>query len=382
MVIAEDARAFADQVNKGYKAEVVICAADMVVPKRFTSGSLSLDVALGGGWPGNKWVEVLGKESSGKTSVAYKTLAANQELDKNFTTFWLAAEHYDADWASACGVDNSRIHLAPTQLMEEALDLLLGAVESKAYDAIVLDSWPALLAQEEDSKTMAEYTQAEGARMFNKFWRKAGKASRRAYDNSERAFLGIVVNQWRDKIGGFAPRGTPQTSPGGHGKDYAFYTRVDITRDDWLTERRGIAEDPLRDKKNYIYKVGQTMRIKTIKNKSAAPQQLAYVDFYNRNASTLGFRRGEYDLGRDYAAMGILLQVIRKSGGWYTYGPHKWNGVDKLRDSLREDISLRESLSREVIEAASDPRAVDQYDLRDVQQAVSSGEKKVTRRAP
>ena len=375
----DDARAFVARVNKGYGSEVIICAADMVVPRRFTSGSLSLDVALGGGWPGNKWIEVLGKEQSGKTSVVFKTLAANQALDKNFTTFWLAAEHYDTDWATACGVDNSRVDVAPTQIMEEALDLLLGAVESKAYDAIVLDSFPALIAQEEDAKTMAEYTTAEGARAFNKFWRKAGKASRRAYDGTDRAFLGIVINQWRDKIGGFSPRGTPQTSPGGHGKDYAFYTRVDIARDDYLTERRAIAEDPLRSVKNHVFKVGQTMRLKTIKNKAAAPQQLAYVDFYNRNAPTLGFRRGEYDLGRDYAAMGILLQVIAKSGGWYTYGPHKWNGVDKLRESLREDLSLRESLAREVIEAASDPRAVDQYDLRDVQQAVNSGEKKVSR---
>ena len=380
MVIAGDARAWVDRVNKGLGSEVVFCAADMVVPKRFTSGSLSLDVALGGGWPGNKWIEVLGKEQSGKTSVVYKTLAANQALDKDFTTFWLAAEHYDTEWAAACGVDNERVHLGPTQVMEEALDLLLGAVETKAYDAIVLDSYPALIAQDEDAKTMAEYTQAEGARQFNKFWRKAGKASRRAYDGTDRAFLGIVINQWRDKIGGWSPRGVPQTSPGGHGKDYAFYTRVDIARDDFLKEHRPIAQDPLRAKKNNDFVVGQTMRIKTIKNKAAAPQQLAYVDFYNRNAPRLGFRRGEYDLGRDYASMGILLQVIDKAGGWYTFGPHKWNGVDKLRESLREDLTLREALGREVIEAASDPRAVDQYDLRDVQQAVNSGEKKVARR--
>lgn len=348
----EDARAFAAEMNKLLKEEVVVCASDLVIPKRFTSGSLALDVVLGGGWPGNQWVEIIGRESAGKTLIAFHTIAANQKNDPEFNALWVAAEHYDSEQAAALGVDNDRVTVVTTQEMETAFTVMLKATDSKVFDCIVLDSYPALLTDEEDEKEMDEFTTATGARMVNKFIRKAGKVSHRKFDGSERPFLGIIVNQFRDQIGGFARFGVPQTSPGGKGKNYFYYARLEVARVQYLEEKRPGFEKPV--------KVGQTIKFTTIKNKSAAPQQYAEVDAYFRGAPFLGFKRGEIDVAKEYLAMGKLFDVIDTKGSYLLYGGQQWQGKDKMLTALREDVKLTAALAADVLEAASDVRRLDQ----------------------
>lgn len=255
------------------------------------------------------------------------------------------------------GVDNSRVHVAPTQKMETALEYILGAVETKAYDLTVCDSFPALIPSEESEKAMDEFVVATGAKLFNKFWRKAGESSYRDPHGSDRPFFGIFINQWRDKIGGFSPFGVPQTSPGGHGKDYAYYTRVDVKRKEFIGEKRPTHSKPV--------KVGQVIACETVKNKSAAPRQVAELDFYFRNAPALGFQRGDYDLGRECVDLGVLFQVVEKSGGWLKYAGEKYNGDQKMKAAVREDVELKRALYAEVLEAAQDPRRADHFEVDD-----------------
>lgn len=354
-----------NSINKSFGDGTMLMASALSVPKRFTSGSLALDVALGGGWPAGQWVEIIGKESAGKTAVAYKTVAANQAADPDFAVLWISAEAYDVDQAQALGVDNARVAIIPTQEMELAFELMLEAAESRGVDMIVLDSYPALIPGEEADKAMDEFTTAVGARLMNKFTRKAGKATKRAANGEERPLLGVIINQYRDKIGGFARYGVPQTTPGGHGKDYFFYARLEVARDDFITEKRPGIPDPV--------KVGQTIKLRTIKNKSAAPQQTASVDFYFRGAPHLGFKRGEYDLGKEYFTMGVLFGIIKKSGAWYFYGDHKWQGKDNAIGTIRADYELRTDLAVQVLEAASDPKLVDQILPENIANAAENG---------
>lgn len=364
MELSPEVLAWMARLNKEIGPGTIVLASDIVIPKRFPSGSLALDVALGGGWPGNQWVEVVGQESSGKTYCVLKTIAANQKLDPAFMTFWVAAEHYDTDQATALGVDNERVVVAPaSQRMEIGLELLLEAVESKVYDCLVLDSFPALLPKEEEEKAMSEFVVSVGAKLFNKFWRKAGESSNRASDGSDRPFLGIVINQFRDKVGGFQKFGVPQTSPGGHGKDYAFYTRLKVARDEFITEKRPGLPDPVV--------VGQVVAFKTIKNKSAAPQQTAKVRAYTRNAPFLGFHRGDYDLGEDYIQMGKLFGVIQVTGSWLHYAGQKWQSKDAMADAIREDLDLQAKLAAEVLEVAADPHRADDMAQRSAEAATA-----------
>jgi recombination protein RecA len=376
----KEALALIAKINKAHPGAVCF-ASEMRVAKRFTSGSLSLDIALGGGWPGNQWVEVIGRESNGKTALVLKTVAANQKKDPNFTALWIAAEHYDVDQATALGVDNERVLVVPTQAMEFAYQTMLDFAESRSVDMIVLDSYPALIADEESEKDMDEAVMALGARLTGKFFRKSGAATKRSMtDEDDRPLLGIVINQFRDAIGKFSPHGTPTTTPGGNAKNYAFYTRVEVRRDEWIQESR-----PGKGKVN----VGQVIKVKTIKNKSAAPQQTATIDFYFRSAPYLNFARGDYDIVKEIMIMGILFDVIQRKGAYFQIdtGEYddkgkpvlRWQGKDPMLDHIRQDLDLQETLYEKILIASKkvDERSISEEDL---DAAETAGTKKVTRR--
>ena len=304
------------------------------IVSRTTTGSLALDVILGGGWPTNQWHEIVGEASNGKTAVALKTVAANQERDPEFTTVWVAAEQWVPSYAEMCGVDVSRVYVINTNIMEEAYEAVISFVESKAVDCVVIDSLPALVPGAEDEKDMDEATVGRGALLTGKFFRKVGKASKRSLTETERPFIGIVINQYRMKIG--VMYGDPRTTPGGEAKNYAFFTRIEVKRDDWLESGTG------QDKK----RVGQTIKIRTLKNKSAPPSQVAYVDFYFDNSETCS--AGDYDFVKEIVALGIINKVITRAGAYYRYNGRQWQGADAMVQSIKEEIDLQESLEKDV----------------------------------
>ena len=147
----------------------------------------------------------------------------------------------------------------------------------------------------------------------------------------------------------------PQTTPGGHGKDYFFYARIKVQRDEYILEKRpGV--------KNKV-KVGQCIRFTTVKNKSAAPQQTAYVDFYFKGAPFLGFRRGEYDSGKEYVELGIVYGLIKGAGAWYYYADEKYQGKAAVEDAIRQDVDLKNRLKRDLFEISSNPVLTDVMEL-------------------
>jgi recombination protein RecA len=323
-------------VNKKHGDNTVVLASKVQLPKRITTGSLTLDVVLGGGWPMNHWVEVIGEASHGKTALALKTIAANQKLNPEFTTVWIAAEAFDSKYAEMCGVDNERVLLVETNSMEDAFEAVIKFMESKSVDMVVIDSLPALVPSAEDEKTMEEFTVGRGALITNKFFRKVASATRRDLIEEERPVLGLMINQYRMKIG--VTHGDPRTTPGGLGKDYAYSIRCEVKRDEWLEVGTG------QEKR----RVGQTIRVRTIKNKTFPPQQTAYLDFYFAGGGAIS--EGEYDRGKEIVALGILNGIIERRGGWMYYADRKWQGAQALIDSLREEIDLSEEISMAVMD--------------------------------
>jgi len=324
------------QINKKLGPGTVITASQTIMPERITTGSLTLDVVLGGGWPMNRWVELVGEASHGKTALALRTIAANQKKNPDFTAVWVAAEDFDPDYAEMCGVDNNRLILIETNSMEDAFDAVIQFMASKAVDMVVVDSLPALVPNAEDEKEMGEFTVGRGALQTNKFFRKVSSATKRDLIESERPVLGLMINQYRMKIG--VMHGDPRTTPGGQGKDYAYSVRCEVKRDDWLEVGTG------QEKR----RVGQTIRVKTIKNKTYPPQQTAYLDFYFSEGGAID--AGSYDTAKEIVALGILNNIIDRRGGWMYYGERKWQGSQALLDSLRGEIDLREELSKAVME--------------------------------
>ena len=336
MTINSDALKIAASINKKLGSNTVVTASEMRLPKRIPTGSLTLDVVLGGGWPMNHWVEIVGEASHGKTAIALKTIAANQKINPEFTAVWVAAENFDAEYAQLCGVDTSRVLVVETNSMEDAFDAVIEFCESKSVDMVVVDSLPALVPSAEDEKTMEEFTVGRGAMLTNKFFRKVAAATKRDLVEEERPILGIMINQYRMKIG--VMHGDPRTTPGGLGKDYAYSIRCEVKRDEWIEVGSG------QDKR----RVGQTIRVRTIKNKTFPPQQTAYLDFYFSDGGLLD--AGQYDVAKEIVALSLLNGIVDRRGGWMYYGERKWQGAQALVDSLREELDLQTEITKAVMD--------------------------------
>ena len=341
----DEAKKIVAQLNKKFGAGVVVVASDIrsdIMP-RFTSGSTTLDYVLGGGFPGNQWNELIGEPSHGKTALALKTIAANQAKNPEHTTVWVAAEQWVPEYADMCGVDTSRIIVIETSIMEEAYQAVIQFAESKSVDAIVIDSLPALSPAPEMEKDMSEATVGRGALLTNKFFRVVGTAMKRSLVEDERPVLGLIINQYRMKIG--VMHGDPRTTPGGEGKNYAFFTRCEVKRDEWIEIGSGTNK----------VRVGQRIKVRTLKNKTAPPQRLAYFDFYFAEGGDCA--PGEFDFAKEVAALAVVKNIIQRKGGWYYFGERKWQGIEPVIQSIREEIELKEELQKLVFETNDLPMA-------------------------
>jgi recombination protein RecA len=320
-------------INKKYGDDIIVQGNRVKeeVP-RITTGVLAFDLMLGGGWPMNQWSEIIGDESSGKTALAYKTIAANQAIDPDWIAMWVAAEEFVPDYAKAIGVDLERLWVVETNVMEHAYDLIIRAMENRAVDCIVLDSLPALVPGDEAEKMMEEFSVGLGARLTGKFFRKSSKAQKRSLINEDRGCTGLIINQWREKIG--VMYGDPRTTPGGKAKNFHYFVRMEVKRDEWIKEK----DEP----------VGQTIRGRTMKNKTYRPQQVAQVDFYFANSH--GFTLGEFDTIKDIVNICIATEIIGRAGAFYNYSGQKWQGKDALLQGVREDLGLQAELKQKALE--------------------------------
>lgn len=320
-------------VKKKYGDGSIVRGSDVreMIP-RITTGVLSYDLMLGGGWPVNQWSEIIGEESSGKTAMAFKTIAANQALDPEFCAMWIAAEDFVPEYAKAIGVDLDRLWIVENNIMEQVYDLAIRALDNRAVDMIVIDSLPALVPDAEAEKMMEEFTVGLGARLTGKFFRKSSKSQKRSLVEEDRGCTGLIINQWREKIG--VMWGDNRTTPGGKAKNFHYFCRVEVKRDEWLKEKDET--------------VGQSIKGRTIKNKTHRPQQSAIVDFYFADATNFEF--GDFDVIKDMVNIGIASNIIERAGAFYSYGGERWQGKDKALAGVREDLDMQASLRKDVFE--------------------------------
>jgi recombination protein RecA len=323
--------------DKRFGAGTVVLARDIVVPERATTGALAFDVAMSGGFPVNQWSEVVGQENAGKTTVILKALAALQARDPEYFCVWVASEAFDPDLADKCGVDRSRVYLIEENVMELAFEAVLEFVEGRGCDMVVIDSYPAMVTALEDAKGVDEISMG-GAKILNLFMRKCTKASKRSLtDLEDRPFTGIIVNQWREKIG--VMHGDPRTTPGGKGKNFWMYARLDVKRDEYITNKQK-------------EKVGQAIKIVCFKMKGARPGQVGVADFYF--ADHEDFKAGDYDTFKQVINLALLFDVIGRKGSGYE-GPEGQfiKSYQLLADTLASDIAWRERVEKEVLERAA-----------------------------
>ena len=290
---------------------------DQVNVEAISTGSLSLDLALGiGGVPRGRIIEIYGPEASGKTTLALHVLASAQK--KGGEAAFIDVEHaLDPTYARALGVDIDNLLISQPDTGEQALEITEQLVRSGAIDVIVVDSVAALLPRSELEGEMGDSSVGVVARLMSQALRKLTGAV------SKTNTVVIFINQLREKIG--VMYGNPETTPGGRALKYFSSVRIDVRR----IETMKVAGEM----------IGNRTRAKIVKNKVAPPFKEAEFDIiYGEGISKIG----------EIIDLGVKLDLIDKAGAWFTVGEQRLQGRDSVKTYLQENPEIADELEAQI----------------------------------
>ena len=285
-----------------------------------SSGSLSLDIALGvGGYPKGRIIEIFGPESSGKTTFALHAIAEVQK--QGGRAAFIDAEHaLDPAYAKNLGVDINELLLAQPDTGEQALEICEALVRSEAVNIVVIDSVAALVPQAEIDGEMGDAHVGLQARLMSHALRKLGGTINKTKTTA------IFINQLREKVG--VMFGNPETTPGGRALKFYSTIRMDVRRSEAI--------------KNGDKLIGNKTTIKVVKNKVAPPFRTATVDImYGEGVSKTG----------ELVDLASEAGVMEKAGAWYSYKGEKiGQGKENVKNFLRVHPEIMNEIDKKVRE--------------------------------
>lgn len=290
-----------------------------------SSGSLAVDIALGGGIPKGRIIEIFGPESSGKTTMALHAIAEVQA--KGGKAAFIDAEHaLDIQYAKKIGVDVDNLLVSQPDNGEQALEITEALVRSGAIDMIVVDSVAALTPKAEIEGMMGDSHMGLQARLMSQALRKLTSIVSKSNCSI------IFINQIRMKIG--VMFGNPETTTGGNALKFYASLRLDVRRVDKILEKAGDGQEI----------VGNRTRLKVVKNKVAPPFRQAEFDIlYAKGISKEG----------DILELGVRYNVLEKSGAYFRYGEETiGQGKEAARLYLMENPKLAVEIEQKIRKAA------------------------------
>ncbi|MFY0674899.1 MAG: recombinase RecA [Bacteroidia bacterium] len=284
-----------------------------------STGSLGLDIALGcGGLPKGRVIEIYGPESSGKTTLAMHTIAEAQK--KGGMAAFVDAEHaFDKVYAEKLGIDVENLLISQPDDGEQALEITDHLIRSGALDVVVVDSVAALIPRAELEGEMGESKMGLQARLMSQALRKLTGSINKSNT------ICIFINQLREKIG--VMFGNPETTTGGNALKFYASVRLDIRRIGAIKDGTDI--------------MGNRVRVKVAKNKVAPPFKQAEFDImYGLGISRVG----------EIIDLGVELDVVKKSGSWFSYGETKLGqGRDSVKQLLIDNPELAEEIETKIM---------------------------------
>ena len=283
-----------------------------------SSGSLSLDIALGvGGYPKGRIVEIYGPESSGKTTFALHAIAEAQKMGGRAA--FIDAEHsLDPQYAAKLGVNINDLLLSQPDNGEQALEICEALVRSGAISVIVIDSVAALVPQAEIEGEMGDSHVGLQARLMSQALRKLSGVINKTNT------IAIFINQLREKVG--VMFGNPETTPGGRALKFYSSIRLEIRRSEQIKDGNNI--------------IGNKTNVKVVKNKMAPPFKTCSVDImYGEGVSVEG----------EIVDLAGEIALIDKSGSWYSYNGEKLGqGKETVKAVLKTNKKLRDELEKKI----------------------------------
>ena len=309
-----------DRLEKTYGKGTVMKLGDkqVVDAETIPSGSLGLDIALGiDGYPRGRVVEIFGPESSGKTTLAVHAIAECQK--QGGIAAFIDAEHaFDRFYAEHLGVDTENLLISQPDSGEQALEITENLIRSGAIDIIVIDSVAALVPRAELEGEMGDSKMGLQARLMSQAMRKLTASIGRT------GCCCIFINQLREKIGVLF--GNPETTTGGNALKFYSSIRLDIRR----------SGPAIKDREGNV--VGNMVKVKVVKNKLAPPFRVAQFDIvYGLGISKTG----------EILDLGIDLEIVQKSGSWYSYEGTK---IAQGREAAKQFLEDNPEVSKEIEE--------------------------------
>ena len=311
------------KIEKDYGKGSIMKLGDEQVEKVdvIPTGSIGLNAALGvGGFPRGRIIEIYGPESSGKTTLALHAIAEAQKADG--IAAFIDAEHaFDRFYAAKLGVDVENLLISQPDNGEQALEIADQLIRSSAIDIIVIDSVAALTPKAEIEGDMGDNKVGLQARLMSQALRKLTSTINKTNTTC------IFINQLREKIG--IMFGNPETTTGGNALKFYASVRLDIRK---VTS--------IKDGDNVV---GNVVRVKVVKNKVAPP--------FRKCEFEITFGEGISRIG-EIVDLGTELDIIRKSGSWFSYGDTKiGQGRDAVKRLLADNPELCDELEAKINEA-------------------------------
>ncbi|USN97771.1 MAG: recombinase RecA [Candidatus Nomurabacteria bacterium] len=308
-----------DQIQKQFGTGSIMRLGDNqhVEVELIPSGSLSLDLALGGGYPKGRIIEIYGPESSGKTTL---TLHAIAEIQKSGgTAAFIDAEHaLDPAYARKVGVDTDNLFVSQPDTGEQALEICETLVRSSAVDLVVVDSVAALVPRAEIEGDMGDAQMGLQARLMSQALRKLTAIISKSNTTV------IFINQLRMKIG--VMFGNPETTTGGNALKFYASVRLDIRKASQIKDGDEI--------------IGNETKVKVVKNKIAPPFRVAEFDImYNEGISYTG----------DLLNLGLKYGILTRSGAWVGYnGENIAQGKEAAKEYLAENPKVAKDIEKQI----------------------------------
>jgi recombination protein RecA len=309
-----------DKIEKTYGKGTIMRLGDNAIESIdvIPSGSITLDLALGiGGYPKGRIIEIYGPESSGKTTLTLHAIAECQR--KGGIAAFIDAEHaFDRFYAEKLGVDTENLLISQPDNGEQALEIADNLIRSGAIDIIIIDSVAALVPKGELEGEMGDSKMGLQARLMSQALRKLTATI------GKTGCCCVFINQLRDKIG--VVYGNPETTTGGNALKFYSTVRLDIRRVGQIKDGDNIT--------------GNRIKVKVVKNKLAPPFRTSEFDImYGEGVSKNG----------EIVDMGVEMDIIKKSGSWYSYGDSKLGqGRDSVKQLLLDNPELCEELENKI----------------------------------
>jgi recombination protein RecA len=324
------------QLEKKYGKGAIMSLGTSVADRveSFSSGSLSLDIALGiGGFPRGRICEIYGPESSGKTTLALSATAQAQRAGG--TVVYIDAEHaLDVNYAKKLGVDTSKLLVSQPDCGEQALEICESLVSSNSVDLVVIDSVAALVPRAEIDGEMEDQQPGLQARLMSKALRKLTAITAKSNTTI------IFINQIRMKIG--VMFGSPETTSGGNALKFYASVRLDVRRIGSIKDQNDVT--------------GNRVRVKVVKNKVAAPFREAEFDIiFNEGVSLNG----------EIVDLGAEKGIVDKAGAWFSFrGERMGQGREGAKQFLRDNPEIAHQIRTLVLDSytvgnADTPTAID-----------------------